>query len=128
MLLGILVVVDAHEEDVARIFGQLGRIVFPLDLLDGGIGGLVELQLNDKGWLVDITTGNHHQVGIPLARSVLTMDDVLVLGPDIGDGKHTGKRVFIVVSENAGMLIMSQINALSHSLLVAGEGGNQKVL
>ena len=91
MLFGLLVVVDAHKEDVARVFGQFGWIVFLLDLPDGRIGGLVELQLDDKGRLGHVPTGNHHQVSISLACSVLTVDDVLVLGPDVGDGEHTGE-------------------------------------
>ena len=49
MLLGLLVVVDAYKEDVTRIFSYLGRIVFLFDLLDGRIGGLIELQLDDEG-------------------------------------------------------------------------------
>ena len=91
MLLGLLVVVDTYKEDVARVFGQFGWIVFLLDLLDGGIGGLVELQLDDEGRLVHVATGNHYQIGITLTRSIFTMDDIFVLGPDVGDGEHTGE-------------------------------------
>ena len=102
MLLGLLVVVDAYEEDVACIFSQFGRIVLLLYLVDGCFYGMVEFQLatptssslgiagassallslvrqfNDEGRLVNVATGNHHQVGIALACSVLTMDDILV--------------------------------------------------
>ena len=128
MLFGLLVVVDTHEEDVACIFGYLGRIVFLFDLLDGRIGGLVELQLDDEGRLGHVATGNHHQVGIAFSCRVLAMDDVLILGPDIGDGEYTGKRVLIVVGKNAGMLVVSQVYGFSHDLFVAGEGGSQEIL
>ena len=91
MLFGLLIVVDAYEEDVTCIFGQFGRIVFLLDLPDGRIGGLIEFQFDDEGRLGHVATGDHHQVGIALACGVLTMDDVLVLGPDVGDGEHTSE-------------------------------------
>ena len=78
MLLGLLVVVDAYEEDITRVFGYLRWIVFLFDLLDGRISGLIELQLDDESRLGHVATGNHHQVGITLACSVLTMDDILV--------------------------------------------------
>ena len=91
MLCGLLVVVDAYEEDVARVFGYLRWIVLLLYLVNGRIGGMVELQLDDESRLGHVTTGNHHQVGITLACGVLTMDDILVLGPNIGDGEYTGE-------------------------------------
>ena len=91
MLFGLLVVVDTYEKDVARVFGYLRWIVLLLYLVNGRIGGMVELQLDDECRLGHVTTGNHHQIGITLARGVLTMDDVLVLGPDIGDGEYTRK-------------------------------------
>ena len=78
MLLRLLVVVDAHEEYVASVFGNLRRIFLAFNLVNGRIGGLIEFQFNDEGRLVNVATGNHHQVGIALARGVLTMDDILV--------------------------------------------------
>ena len=43
MLLRLLVVVDAHEENVASVFGYLRRIFLALDLVDGSVGGMIEL-------------------------------------------------------------------------------------
>ena len=128
MLFSLLVVVDTYEEDVARVFGYLRWIVLLLYLVNGRIRGMIELQLDDKGRLGHVTTRNHHQVSIALSCGVLTMDDILVLGPDIGDGEHTGKRVLIVVGKDTGVLVVSQVDALCHSLLVTGECGSQEIL
>ena len=78
MLLRLLVVVDAHEEDVAGVVGYLRGIFLTLDLVDGSVGGMIELQLYDQCWLADVAAGNHHKVGIALARSVFTVNDILV--------------------------------------------------
>ena len=83
MLLRLLVVVDAHEENVASVFGYLRGIFLALDLVDGSVGGMIELQLYDQCWLADVAAGNHHKVGIALARSVFTVNDVLVPCPYI---------------------------------------------
>ena len=56
------------------------------------------------------------------------MNNVLVLGPDIGDGEHAGKRVLVVVGQDAGVLIVGQVDGFSHSLFVAGESGFEKIL
>ena len=42
MLLRILVVVDAHEEYVASIFGNLRRIFLTFNLVDGSVGGMIK--------------------------------------------------------------------------------------
>ena len=43
MQLRLLVVVDAHEEYVASVFGNLRWIFLALNLVDGGVGGMIEL-------------------------------------------------------------------------------------
>ena len=43
MLLRLLVVVDAHEEYVAGVVGYLRGIFLALYLVDGSVGGMVEL-------------------------------------------------------------------------------------
>ena len=83
MLLRLLVVVDAHEEYVASVFGNLRGIFLALNLVDGGVSGMVELQLNDEGRLADVATGNHNEVGIAFAGGILAVDDVLVSCPYI---------------------------------------------
>ena len=57
---GIPVVVDANEEDVASVFGNLSWILLALTLVDGSVSSVVEFQFDDEGWLVDVTAGNHH--------------------------------------------------------------------
>ena len=42
MPLRLLVVVDAHEEYVTGVFGNLRGIFFALNLVDGGICGMIE--------------------------------------------------------------------------------------
>ena len=46
MLLRLLVVVDAHEENVASVFGYLRRIFLALDLVDGSVSSVVELEFH----------------------------------------------------------------------------------
>ena len=67
MLLRLLVVVDAHEENVAGVVGNLRGIILALDLVDGSVGGMIEFQFNDECRLADVAAGNHHEVGITLA-------------------------------------------------------------
>ena len=63
MQLGILVIADADEKDIASVFGYLCRIFLALYLVYGGVSSVVELQLHDECWLVYIAPGNHHEVG-----------------------------------------------------------------
>ena len=83
MLLRLLVVFNAHEEYVASVFGNLRGIFLALNLVDGGVGGMIELQLDDDGRLADVAARNHHKVGIALACGVFAMYDILVLSPYI---------------------------------------------
>lgn len=55
VLFGLLVVVNAYEEDVASIFRYLGWIFLTLDLLYGGVNCVVEFELYDKCWLGDVS-------------------------------------------------------------------------
>ena len=97
MLLRLFVVVDAHEEDVAGVVGYLFGIILALNLVDGSVGGMIELQFYDECWLADVATRNHHEVGIALARGIFAVDYIIVFRPDICHGEHTGKRVLVVV-------------------------------
>ena len=51
------------------------------------------------------------------------MDDILVPCPDIGYGEHAGEGVLIVIRENAGVLVVSNVDGPCHRLLVACDGG-----
>ena len=151
MQLCLLVIVNAHEEYVASVFGYLRGIFLALYLVEGGVGRVIEFQLatptssslgiagassailslvrqfNDEGGLGDVAARNHYEVGIPLARSVLTVDDILILRPYIGYGQHTGKRVLVIIGENARVLVVGKVDGTCHGLLVAGYGGGEKV-
>ena len=83
MLLRLFVVVDAHEENIAGVVGYLRRIFLALNLVDGSVGGMIELQFYDECWLADVAARNHHKVGIAFARSVFTVNDILVPCPYI---------------------------------------------
>ena len=56
------------------------------------------------------------------------MDDILVLSPNLGYGQYTGTRVLVVVGEDARVLVMGKVDGLSHGLLVARDGGREKIL
>ena len=58
--LGIPVIVDANEEDVASVFSNLSWILLALNLVDGSVSSVVEFQFDDEGWLVDVAAWNHH--------------------------------------------------------------------
>lgn len=60
MLLCLLVIVDAHKEHVAGVFGYLRGIFLAFYLVDGSVGRMVELQLDDECRLADIASGYHH--------------------------------------------------------------------
>ena len=83
MLLRLLVVVDAHEENIAGVVGYRRRIFLALNLVDGSVGGMIEFQFYDECWFADVAAGNHHKVGIAFARSVFTVNDILVPCPNI---------------------------------------------
>ena len=103
MLLRLFVVADAHEQNVARVFGCLCRIVLTLDLVDGGIGRVVEFQLYNESRLADVVARNHDKVGLALARGILAVDYILISCPNVGNGQHAGQGVLIVVGEDAGV-------------------------
>ena len=83
MLLRLLVVVDAHEEDIACVVGYLSGIFLALDLVDGSVGRMIELMLYYQCWLAEVAAGNHNKVGITLAGGILPVDDILVPCPYI---------------------------------------------
>ena len=119
MLLRLLVVVDAHEENIAGVVGYLFGIILALNLVDGSVGGMIELQFYDECWLADVATRNHHEVGITLARGVFTVNDILVPCPYICHRKNTCQGIFVIIGEDAGVLVMSLVDAFCHGLLVA---------
>ena len=90
VLLGLLVVIDADKKQIACVFSYLRRILLSLDLVDGGVGGVVELQFYDERRLLDIAARNHHKVGIALARGIFAVDDVFVARPNVGDSQDAG--------------------------------------
>ena len=46
VLLRVLIVVDAHQQQVVSVLSHLRRIILPFNLGDGGISGLVLLQFH----------------------------------------------------------------------------------
>ena len=109
-LLSLAVVVDTHEEQVACVFSYRRRIFLPLDFVDGGVGGMVDLLFYDERGLRDIAARNHHKVGIALTRGIFAMDDVLVARPNVSHGQHAGEGVLIVIGEDARVFIVSYVN------------------
>ena len=83
MPLRLFVVVDAHEEYVAGIVGYLRGIFLALDLVDGSVGGMIELKFYYQCRLADVAVRNHHKVGIAFASGVFTVNDILVPCPYI---------------------------------------------
>ena len=126
VLLGLLVVIDANKEQIACVFCNFLRIFLPLYLVDGGVGGVVELQFYDERGLGDIAARNHHEVSIALSRSIFAMDDVLVARPNVGDRQDTGEGVLIVIGEDARVFIMSHVDGPRHCFFISSDGGSKE--
>ena len=126
MLFRVLVVVDAHEKYVAGVVGYLRRIFLALNLVDGSVGGMIELQFYYQCRLADVAARNHHKVGIALASGILAMDDILVSYPYICNGEYTSKRVLVVISKNTGVLVVSLVDGFGYCLLFSCNGVKEK--
>ena len=116
MLLRFFVVVNPYEKDFTSILCNLRRVVLPSDLVERSIGGVPELQLDDESRLADIAARYHDKVGIPLARSILAVNDVLILSPDICYRQYAGQRVLVVVGQDAGVLVVRQVDGTLYGL------------
>ena len=125
--LRLFVVVDAHEEDVAGVFCNLGWILLTLNLVDGSVGRVVEFEFDDHGRLADVATRNQYQVGISLVCGILAVDDVFISCPYKCHGEHTSQGVLVVVGENARILIVCDVDGLDHCILIARDGRIEEI-
>ena len=91
VLLGIAVVVDAHEQQVIGVLFHLGGVLPTFDLVDGGIGILPELKFDDNGRRFHIFARNEHNVCKAFAAGQLAVNDVVVLGVVVGYREHAGQ-------------------------------------
>ena len=81
--LALAVVVDGHFEEFAMVAVQGLGVMFVIDLLEGYIGGLVDFELYDNGWLVgDI--GEEDEVGYAFANGGLLENGVILYGSEVG--------------------------------------------
>lgn len=78
VLLGLAVVIDAYEQEVGGVIGHLGRVLLALNMVDGRIGILSELQLDDDGGC--------NESCINLFDDIV----VLILGNEVGHVKIDG--------------------------------------
>lgn len=62
MRLFLAVVVDAHEKEVTDVLRHFRRILAAVNLVDGGVGIMVEFQLKDDGERIDVLAWDEHQV------------------------------------------------------------------
>jgi len=152
MLLGIGIIADAHEKHLSGVLLHLLRVAALLDLVDGGAGGVVLLQLYHQGWLRDVLPRQEHDVGIPLGLrpSLLTLGRtqaslallslnrsltrwqlpnhvVVVAGIVVGDADDAGERVLIVVLEDTGILGVQLLHVIRHVVGIAAERGTEQL-
>ena len=106
VLLAIAVIVDAHQQQIVSILRHLIGILLTFDLRDGRIGIPVIFQFDDDGGRDDVLSGDEHQVGKALTRSVFAMDDIVVAGVVIGNAQHTGQRVLVVIAQDARRVLV----------------------
>ena len=85
MLLCVALVCDTHKQQIVGVLRHLGGVLPALNLLDGGVNGLVVFQFDDNGRRLNILTGDEYQVGEALACSQLAVDDVVVGGGIVSD-------------------------------------------
>jgi len=123
VLLGLAIVADGDEEDVARVFGHLLRVVAAVYLVDGGAGGVVILQLDDDGRCRDVLPRHEHEVGEARSRLVLAVEDVVAVGVEIGDGEHARHGVLVAVPDQAGVVGVGVLHHACHGSCVAAQGG-----
>ena len=90
MPLGLLVVVDTHEQEVASVLSHFGGVLLSLDLFNGTVGILVVFQFEDDGGRINVLARDEHEVGKPLAGCKFSMDDVVVSCVIVSDGEHAG--------------------------------------
>ena len=76
--LGLLVVIDTHEEEVVDMLRHFCRVLYAEDLVDGGVGILVIFQLQDDGGGIYILARDEHQIGKTLTRSQLAVYDIYI--------------------------------------------------
>ena len=62
VLFGVAVVVDANKQNVVSIFSYLGRVLLPTNLVNSGVGILVDFQLKNDGGRVYMFAGNEYYV------------------------------------------------------------------
>lgn len=117
------VVADAYEEHVSGILLQFSGILSAFDLADGAVDIVVVFQLYKQGGRVYVLAGYEYQVGEALDGGQFAEDHIIVLGIIVGYAEHTGHRVLVVVRQDAGVLVVSGLDACRHSFLVAIEGG-----
>ena len=85
MLLGLAVVGDGYQEEVACVAGYLLWIVLVLDLADGRLGIFVAFQLHDECRRVDVLAGNEHKVSKAFPCGQLAVNDIVVLSEIVGE-------------------------------------------
>lgn len=68
MLLCLPLVGNPNKQQVISVLRHLGRIILALDLLDGGINGLVVFQFYDDGGRIHILSRDEDKVGKQMAR------------------------------------------------------------
>ena len=71
---------------------------------------MVVFKLYDKSRFRYIAARYHHKVGISLTCGIHTMNHIFVLCPDIGNGKDTGKRVFVIICKDTRILVMGDVS------------------
>ncbi len=98
MLLCFAVVVDAYEYQPVGVLPYLLRILPASDLIDGGIGIFVYLQLYYDGRRVNVFARQEHDVGKSLARRQLAMHHVVVPGIIVGNAEYAGQGFLVVVA------------------------------
>ena len=58
----LAVVIDAHEKQIPVVLCHFRWILAAVNLVDGGVGIMVEFQLKDDGERIDVLTWDEHQV------------------------------------------------------------------
>ena len=101
VFLGVRVIIDANEKQIASVMFQQVIVFLFLYLVDGRFRRLVVFQRNDHRRNVR-DLWNQGQVGIAFARGQFLDDRIFQVGIEIGKPNGALERGFVVVSQRIG--------------------------
>ena len=97
----VLVIVDAHQQQIPLVVLHRVNIMLLLDLVNGSMRVLIFLQLNDRSWLIRVQLArNQADISEALTRRQFTDDGVILSGVVERQIDCAAKGVLIIVLQD----------------------------